>query len=104
MIVVSVISLLAATCRLDIMVQLGNFCIIVVFIIVSMMTIYLRYTRPNLKREFKCPLMPFIPLLGIGLFILFLVNMPDKNVILYFFGLIGISTMYYLITFKAKPE
>lgn len=72
---------------------------------VSGMAIYLRYTQPELKREFKCPMMPFIPLVGIGLFALFLVNMPNKNVMLYFFGLLIVSTIYYLIkNSRKKPS
>lgn len=102
-----IIGLLSATAPLDTMVQIGNFCVIAVFITVSAMTIYLRYSQPELKREFKCPLMPSIPLLGILLFLAFLVNMPDKNVILYFFGLLGISAAYYLLmncSEEAKQE
>jgi APA family basic amino acid/polyamine antiporter len=104
MIITAIICLLAATCPLDMMVQLGNFCVIFVFIIVSVMAIYLRYTQPELKREFKCPMMPFIPLAGISLFILFLFNMPDKNIIIYFFGLMVVSAAYYFITQSIKKD
>jgi APA family basic amino acid/polyamine antiporter len=86
------------------MVQIGNFCVIAVFMTVSAMTIYLRYTQPELKREFKAPMMPFIPLLGIVLFTAFLVNMPDKNIILYFFGLLAASAVYYLATCKLSND
>ncbi len=99
-----IIGLLAATTPLDIMVQIGNFCVIAVFITVSAITIYLRYTQPELKREFKCPLMPSIPLLGILLFFTFLVNMPNKNVIWYFFGLLTVSAVYYLISNVTTAE
>ena len=92
------ISILAGTCPLDTMVQIGNYCVIAVFISVSAMAIYLRYTQPELKREFKCPMMPVIPIVGIVLFLSFLANMPDKNIILYFFGMLGISAVYYLVT------
>lgn len=101
-IITGIVCLLAGTCPLDTMVQMGNFCVIFVFISVSGMTIYLRYTQPEMKREFKCPMMPFIPLLGIGLFTLFLVNMPNKNVMLYFGALVVISTAYYLISNALK--
>jgi APA family basic amino acid/polyamine antiporter len=98
MIVIAIIALLAGTCPLDTMVQMGNFCVIAVFITVCVMAIYLRRTQPDLKREFKCPMMPIIPVAGIGLFTLFLVNMPNKNVIFYFLGLVVVSSTYYLIT------
>jgi APA family basic amino acid/polyamine antiporter len=35
------------------------------FCIVCFSVMYLRYTRPDLKRPFKTPLMPFVPILGI---------------------------------------
>jgi APA family basic amino acid/polyamine antiporter len=97
-----IIGILVVTCPLDTMVQIGNFCVIAVFITVCGMTVYLRYKQPELKREFKCPLMPVIPVIGITLFMAFLVNMPNKNVILYFFALLSISAIYYLITDKKE--
>ncbi len=99
-----IIGLLSSTAPLDTMVQIGNFCVIAVFVIVSGMTIYLRYSQPELKREFKCPLMPAIPTLGIVLFLAFLFNMPNKNIILYFFGLLFTSATYYLLARKDESE
>lgn len=99
-----IIALLAVSSPLDTMVQIGNFCVIAVFITVSAMTIYLRYKQPELNRQFKAPMMPFIPLLGIVLFTAFLLSMPDKNVILYFFGLLAASAAYYLATCKASDD
>ena len=99
-----IISILVLTCPLDTMVQIGNFCVIAVFITVCCMTIYLRYTKPELKREFKCPLMPLVPILGIILFLSFLINMPNKNVILYFFGLLSASAIYYILTNKKETD
>ena len=89
---------------METMVQIGNFCVIAVFVIVCGMTIYLRYSQPELKREFTCPLMPSIPILGIVLFLAFLFNMPNKNVILYFFGLLFTSAAYYLLIRRDESE
>jgi APA family basic amino acid/polyamine antiporter len=99
-----IVGILAATAPLDTMVQIGNFCVIAVFITVSAMTIYLRYSQPELKREFLCPLMPIVPIFGIILFLAFLFNMPDKNVIIYFFVLLGISSVYYLVNIKDTDQ
>lgn len=98
------ISILAGTCPLDTMVQIGNYCVIAVFITVSAMAIYLRYTQPELKREFRCPMMPVIPIIGIVLFLLFLANMPNKNIILYFFSMLGASAVYYIMTRGCKKS
>jgi APA family basic amino acid/polyamine antiporter len=96
-IITTLISLLAATFPLDTMVQLGNYCVILVFITVCFMSIYMRFTQPQIEGAFRCPLMPFTPLAGIILFTLFLANMPDKEVIFYAFGLLILSSIYYLI-------
>jgi APA family basic amino acid/polyamine antiporter len=95
-IITTLISLLAATFPLDTMVQLGNYCVILVFITVCFMSIYMRFTQPQIAGAFRCPLMPFTPLAGIILFTLFLANMPDKEVIFYAFGLLTISSIYYI--------
>ena len=46
--------------------ELTNIGILLAFIVVSGAVIVLRYRSPDLPRTFKTPLMPFIPLLGIG--------------------------------------
>jgi len=46
--------------------ELTNIGILLAFIVVSGAVIVLRYRSPDLPRTFKTPLMPYIPLLGIG--------------------------------------
>ena len=46
--------------------ELTNIGILLAFIVVSAAVIVLRYRSPDLPRTFRTPLMPFIPLLGIG--------------------------------------
>jgi APA family basic amino acid/polyamine antiporter len=46
--------------------QLTNIGILVAFIIVSGAVVVLRYRSPELPRTFRCPWMPFVPIIGIG--------------------------------------
>lgn len=72
------IAIISSTIQLDNMVKLGNFCIMMVFSFVCFACLYLRYTQPNLKRVFKCPLMPYIPIFGILLFGWMLFSFPNE--------------------------
>jgi APA family basic amino acid/polyamine antiporter len=46
--------------------RLVNAGTLAVFIIVSAGLLLLRYTRPEIPRPFRCPLVPFVPLACIG--------------------------------------
>jgi APA family basic amino acid/polyamine antiporter len=43
--------------------------------------LYLRYSKPDMKRDFECPFMPFVPLAGMSLFLLILCGLPLKTFI-----------------------
>jgi APA family basic amino acid/polyamine antiporter len=57
---------------LDALADLTNVGTLAAFAIVCLTVVYLRYARPDMKRGFKAPLSPFLPLLG-ALMSLFLV-------------------------------
>jgi APA family basic amino acid/polyamine antiporter len=78
MIIGGVVALMSSVVPVDKLVKLANFGTLVTFAIVCLGTLYLRYTKPDLKREFKCPLVPFVPLLGIALFISILCGLPNE--------------------------
>lgn len=63
------ISFLSAVVPVDKLISAANFGILASFILVCVATLILRITRPELPRGFSCPWVPFIPLLGIALFI-----------------------------------
>ncbi|WKX68783.1 amino acid permease [Streptomyces sp. XD-27] len=46
--------------------ELTNIGILLAFVVVCVSVIALRYRRPDLPREFRCPWMPFVPLVGVG--------------------------------------
>ncbi|MGW6460537.1 amino acid permease [Streptomyces sp. NPDC055078] len=46
--------------------ELTNIGILLAFAVVCVSVIVLRYRRPDLPREFRCPWMPFVPALGVA--------------------------------------
>jgi APA family basic amino acid/polyamine antiporter len=46
--------------------ELTNIGILLAFVVVCIAVIVLRYTKPDLPRQFRCPGMPVVPLLGVG--------------------------------------
>lgn len=72
------IATIAATCPSDKLAKLSNLGTMVTFIIVCLGTIYLRYKKPDLKREFECPLVPVVPLIGVVLFLGIIFSLPNE--------------------------
>ncbi|AIF81220.1 amino acid transporter [endosymbiont of Acanthamoeba sp. UWC8] len=64
-----VIAILGSTLQINKLVELANFGAMVTFAIVCFGTLYLRYKYPDLPRGFRCPLVPWIPLAGVILFV-----------------------------------
>lgn len=65
--IVGVVVSLAAGCTpISVLGNLVSMGTLFAFCIVCFSVMYLRYTRPDLPRAFKTPLMPFIPILGIA--------------------------------------
>lgn len=60
------------------LVKLANFGTLMTFAMVCLGAIYLRYKRPDMKREFHCPMMPWIPLLGAVLFASIIFGLPSE--------------------------
>jgi APA family basic amino acid/polyamine antiporter len=65
-----VIIFLGAISPVDKLVEAANFGLLSSFVAVCLATMILRHTRPELPREFKCPLVPFVPVAGIVLFVI----------------------------------
>lgn len=61
---------------LHILAELVSIGTLVAFTVVCLSIIILRKTQPNIKRPFKTPMVPFIPLLGAAICILQMVSLP----------------------------
>ncbi|MDR0833371.1 MAG: amino acid permease [Candidatus Symbiothrix sp.] len=68
--------LVAGLFPLHALVEMVSIGTLMAFAIVCISIIVLRKTQPDLKRPFRVPLVPFIPLLGAGICILQMVSLP----------------------------
>ena len=58
-------AVLAGFVNISVAAELTNIGILSAFIVVCIAVVVLRYRRPDLKREFKCPWMPVVPAIGV---------------------------------------
>ncbi|MEC3917415.1 amino acid permease [Nocardia sp. CDC160] len=69
-------AILAGLLKINVVAELTNIGILMAFIVVSISVIVLRYTRPDEPREFRLPLMPVVPVVGIGFSIYLIWSLP----------------------------
>ncbi|MDF3141894.1 MULTISPECIES: amino acid permease [unclassified Streptomyces] len=63
--VIGVVSaVLAGVLPINAVAELTNIGVLLAFVVVSAAVLVLRYRKPDLKRGFRCPGMPFVPILG----------------------------------------
>ncbi len=95
--------IVGATIELEELVKLSTFFILLIIIVICFSTIYLRYKRPDLKRNFKCPFVPWIPMIAILLAGQILFSYPAIT-IKYALICLVICTIYYLSYGKYKSN
>lgn len=64
---------------IDALLRLTNIGTLFAFVIVSAAVIIMRKTNPDAPRPFRCPLVPLVPSLGIGLCLLLMLSLPVEN-------------------------
>ncbi|MFJ6749494.1 amino acid permease [Streptomyces sp. NPDC091266] len=63
--VIGIVSaVLAGVLPINAVAELTNIGVLLAFVVVSASVLVLRYTKPHLKRGFRCPGMPVVPILG----------------------------------------
>lgn len=72
----SIAAILAALTPIDIIAELANIGTLFAFVLVSAGIMILRKTRPELKRVFKCPGVPIIPILSILFCLYLMISLP----------------------------
>jgi APA family basic amino acid/polyamine antiporter len=98
-------SFVSATIPLEKIVQLSTFFILLTIIAVCFSTIYLRYKQPNLPRKFRCPFVPWVPMVAILLSVQILLTYPSVTIV-YAFICLCIATIYYFVygRYQSKLE
>lgn len=95
-----VTSVFAGLFPLHVLSELVSIGTLVAFTVVCISVLILRKTQPDLKRPFKTPWVPFVPLLGAGICILQMVSLPSATwVRLIIWSLIGFL-IYFLYGIK----
>ncbi|HKU44536.1 MAG TPA: amino acid permease, partial [Polyangiales bacterium] len=64
---------------LRILAELVNIGTLLAFVIVCGAVLVLRRTHPDLPRPFKCPMVPFVPIMGILLCLMLMCSLPAEN-------------------------
>lgn len=79
------VGLMGALLPLRMLAELVNIGTLLAFIIVCTAVLIMRYRHPEIKRPFRCPWVPLVPLLGIAFCLLLMFSLPAEN----WFRLIG---------------
>lgn len=74
-----VTSLFAGLFPLQVLSELVSIGTLMAFTIVCISILILRKTQPDLKRPFKTPFVPFVPLLGAGICIIQMISLPAST-------------------------
>jgi len=74
-----VVALLAAFIPLRILAELVNIGTLLAFVIVCAAVLIMRRTNPHAKRPFRCPWVPFVPIMGILTCLLLMFSLPAEN-------------------------
>jgi APA family basic amino acid/polyamine antiporter len=70
---------MSALLPLRILAELVNVGTLLAFIMVCAAVLIMRRTHPDAERHFRCPLVPLVPLLGIGFCLLLMFSLPAEN-------------------------
>jgi APA family basic amino acid/polyamine antiporter len=70
---------LAGLLPIDALLHLTNIGTLFAFVIVCGAVLIMRRINPTAERPFKCPLVPFVPILGIGCCLLLMFSLPAAN-------------------------
>ncbi len=73
------VGLMGSLVPLRILAELVNIGTLLAFMIVCAAVLIMRRTDPELQRPFRCPLVPFVPLLGIAFCLLLMLSLPAEN-------------------------
>jgi basic amino acid/polyamine antiporter, APA family len=88
------IAVMASLIPVDKLVKLANFGTLITFAIVCLGTLLLRYTKPEIKRDFRCPFVPVVPLVGIAVFAAILYGLPSE-----IFGYAAIWVVFLIVVY-----
>jgi basic amino acid/polyamine antiporter, APA family len=75
----TVVGVMGALLPLRMLAELVNIGTLLAFVMVCAAVLIMRKTNPEMSRPFRCPLVPLVPLLGIGFCLLLMFSLPVEN-------------------------
>jgi APA family basic amino acid/polyamine antiporter len=73
------VAVLAGLLPIDALLHLTNIGTLFAFVVVCGAVLIMRKTDPDAQRPFRCPMVPIVPLLGIGACLFLMVSLPIEN-------------------------
>lgn len=73
------VAIMAGLFPIDFLLHLTNIGTLFAFVIVCAAVLIMRKTNPDAKRPFKCPLVPFVPIMGIASCLMLMFSLPFAN-------------------------
>ena len=90
------VGLMGALIPLRVLAELVNIGTLLAFVIVCAAVLVMRRINPETARPFRCPMVPLVPLLGIGFCLLLMFSLPSENWLRLFVWL-GIGFVIYFV-------
>ncbi len=90
------VGLMGALIPLRVLAELVNIGTLLAFVIVCAAVLVMRRISPETARPFRCPMVPLVPLLGIGFCLLLMFSLPSENWLRLFVWL-GIGFVIYFV-------
>ena len=75
----AVVATMASLLPIDVLSELVSIGTLLAFVIVCSAVLVMRKTHPEVERPFRAPLVPLVPLLGIGFCVLLMFSLPSHN-------------------------
>ncbi len=91
-----VVALVAGLTPIDVVAELTNIGTLAAFVLVSLAVLILRRTQPNLRRAFRVPLVPWIPILSMIASLVLIVSLPLVTIIRFIIWLAIGLLIYFL--------
>jgi basic amino acid/polyamine antiporter, APA family len=91
-----VVALIAGLTPIDVVAELTNIGTLAAFVLVSLAVLILRRTQPNLRRAFRVPLVPWIPILSMIASLVLIFSLPLVT-ILRFIVWLAIGLIIYFV-------
>jgi amino acid transporter len=90
------VAVMTALLPIDALLHLTNIGTLFAFVIVCGAVLIMRRTNPEAPRPFRCPLVPVVPILGIGACLLLMLSLPAANW-LRLFGWLALGLCIYFL-------